>query len=895
MTPTKHTCMRHPVPSVAVAVCLSLVHLAQADATVLQVPSPHATIQAAIDLAAPADTVLVDPGVYTENIDFLDKNIVVGSRFLLTADSTFVAQTVIAGGQQGSVVRITGGQNQTAALVGCTLMDGRATRGGGIWCDNASPTLSWLIVRDNEAFRPPSAPSPIPIMMHLSTVDTTGVGGGIYIHNGTPRLLHVRLEDNVAAEYGGGIAVVEAEPPMEEILIRGNAGTYGAGLYCHKASPVITNVTAVGNRGTGVHCEEGSSPQVTHAVINRNTGRGIALLDNSNPTLRHVEVRRNEGGGIMCFWSSPVLTDVVVADHSPWGSGSGTGGIDCSNSNPILERVVLRGNDGVYGGGIHARDSSPVLTDCEIIGNTASNGGGGASFWWESRPVLTRVTMVNNSEDYWGGGGLHLTRGASAVLRQVTIAHNTAVHGGGISVGTESTVEFDPDLPSRIYLNAAAVGNDLHVREPENLPGGTIPVYLDTFTVQSPAASHAFPLDAFDFVVGAGLVVPIEADLYVDPDGTDENSGTSPADPLRTIRRALSIVAADSLNPRTVHLARGRYSAETNGEPFPVYASDYVTLSGAGAGQTVLDGGGTRTVVRSLDVAGAGFERLTLANGGGPHRAALDIMAGSDLRVRRVAVVDSRDAGFHIGIEIGGSSPVLSNLTVSGHAGWAIIVGNGAHPVLLNSVLWDNDRQIHVNNAGALTIAFSDVAGGPSAVEAQVDTVIVEWEEGNIDADPLFVDADAGDYRLAAGSPAVDRGTATFVVDGTEVLDLGPDDYAGLAPDLGAFEHPGPTAVTAPPAAGPRQSRLHQNHPNPFNAGTRIAYAVAEAGSVKLEVYDALGRPVATLVSGRREAGPHAVLWDGTVSEGVRAAAGVYFSRLSTARGVQVRRMELVP
>ena len=61
----------------------------------------------------------------------------------------------------------------------------------------------------------------------------------------------------------------------------------------------------------------------------------------------------------------------------------------------------------------------------------------------------------------------------------------------------------------------------------------------------------------------------------------------------------------------------------------------------------------------------------------------------------------------------------------------------------------------------------------------------------------------------------------------------------------------------------PATAALASNYPNPFTHTTTIEYAVPVSGRVRLSVYDILGREVATLVDGVRQAGAHAAVFDG--------------------------------
>jgi hypothetical protein len=93
----------------------------------------------------------------------------------------------------------------------------------------------------------------------------------------------------------------------------------------------------------------------------------------------------------------------------------------------------------------------------------------------------------------------------------------------------------------------------------------------------------------------------------------------------------------------------------------------------------------------------------------------------------------------------------------------------------------------------------------------------------------------------------------------------------------------------------PSTYALDQNYPNPFNPTTTIKYQLPEDGNVSLKIYDELGREVALLADGLKEAGYYSVMIDGS-----RLSSGVYFARFTVrpqdgkAPFVQTRKLMLL-
>jgi flagellar hook assembly protein FlgD len=87
---------------------------------------------------------------------------------------------------------------------------------------------------------------------------------------------------------------------------------------------------------------------------------------------------------------------------------------------------------------------------------------------------------------------------------------------------------------------------------------------------------------------------------------------------------------------------------------------------------------------------------------------------------------------------------------------------------------------------------------------------------------------------------------------------------------------------------------LSQNYPNPFNPSTNIEYSIPIKGAVKLQIFDILGRSIATVVDEVQDAGIYHTTWTGKTNNGSAISSGVYFYRLESGSFSKTARMLLL-
>jgi hypothetical protein len=279
-------------------------------------------------------------------------------------------------------------------------------------------------------------------------------------------------------------------------------------------------------------------------------------------------------------------------------------------------------------------------------------------------------------------------------------------------------------------------------------------------------------------------------------------------------------------------------------------------------------------------------EPQTTSNGGGIYCAGSDPMMHNNIIVNNAA--EGNSGG---GIYFYNSEPVLTNELIgrnyAGEYGGGIFIDGVSTLVINNTIIWGDSALltgdgIFIDFPSVAFISYSDLQ----------DSL---WQgTGNLNVDPQFRDPDNGDFHLMAidcgdlnDSPCIDAGDPALVDSvlncnwglGSVTSDMGP--YGGNVT--------APVGIEDGELQLPRETNLSQNYPNPFNGETIIEYLLPTDSHVNLDIYDLLGRHVATLVDSDRDAGIYRVVWSANDSP-----SGVYFYRVRTAHYSETKSMTLL-
>ena len=187
----------------------------------------------------------------------------------------------------------------------------------------------------------------------------------------------------------------------------------------------------------------------------------------------------------------------------------------------------------------------------------------------------------------------------------------------------------------------------------------------------------------------------------------------------------------------------------------------------------------------SADISGCSLSGNTASAGAGIHCA---YSSSPDVSNCTIDGNSAANEGGGIGC-FSFSSPTIANCTITennARTGGGGSFSSSSHPSITNCILWGNSAvsagsEMALQYNSSLAVDYSDVEGGEAHSHMDLSSSL-DWGDGNIDSDPVFIEDD--DYHLTEASPCVDAGADAGVYDDIDG-DMRPQ---GMGYDMGSDE-----------------------------------------------------------------------------------------------------------
>ena len=465
----------------------------------------------------------------------------------------------------------------------------------------------------------------------------------------------------------------------------------------------------------------------------------------------------------------------------------------------VLDGLTIQNGYADQGAGIYNTcNSSLIIANCSISGNDAYDDGGGIYNYYSSLKTINSVISNNRTECYHGGAVFNDCGEVSILDSEVSGNSATELGGGfynlrGAFTITDSEITGNTSqyLGGGLYnYQGTYVINNSEISENQSLNGGGIYNEIGKVTVTNSVISQnssynngggIFSCDSLTITEsdvtlnsaynGSGIYVE-SGELAVTGSSISGNTAMAAGGAIY-INEGTASVAKSVISKNYGEYAGGGIYVFENAELTVVSSSIMENISSQGGGAFIY---GKATVADSLikenssDVGGAFFVL-------------------SDLTVTNSVIANNSTTNSGGGFYNDTGTLTVTNCTIAGNSAMESEYSGGSGICNYSTAI--------VNNTIILDSIYFESEWGGSISGSNNLSDFTGWDSGsnNIVYDssqPLFVDAENGDFHLIEGSQAVDAGDNALAVDANGVAlayDLdGSPRISNNVVDIGAYE-----------------------------------------------------------------------------------------------------------
>ncbi|MBB4119762.1 hypothetical protein GGR32_002068, partial [Mesonia hippocampi] len=678
--------------------------------------------------------------------------------------------------------------------------------------------------------------------------ETTGsiLSGDIYGNN-TNNAYHVVISTNDignALLNGFTLTRGNADGGMNIITVNGQTiwKTNGSGIYNHSSSLSLTNISITNNtaaQGGGVY-NFNSSPNLTNVSIVNNTA--------------------NYGGGINNTNSSPNLTNVMITNNTAdWG-----GGMYNTNSSPSLTNVSIANNTAATGGGMQNFNNSLSTINNSIVWGEITNGYG-SSYAAEHSLVEggsdttngnINATNLNDTDIFTdpANGDYSLKNGSPAINtgdnniytgdinNDTDLAGNPRLYDNIIDIGAFESlpISISPDANNILYVNKNVTGGNGSGDSWAN----AIPELADALFWANNNQDPNWITTPLQIWVAKGTYLP---DKGRNVSNNDRNAtfqlvtGVEIYGGFEGVVTEIELSDRDWISNETIlsgnidgdnTLANNSYHVVTgSGADFTAILDGFTVTKGNANGSNPNYGGGGIFIYNSSQNGSPTLSNLRITKNEASHTGGGIFSYNSSFKLFNVEISENT-AKFGGGIYTTVGHPKLLNVALYNNS--ANRTGGGINSTdeitLTNLSIYNN---LASNDGGGLyntgkaniqnSIFWGNSAGGngnQTHTDALYGTAptyknsLIQDNDlsvigiGNLDGTAylpgmIFADFSAGDYTLAPGSVAINKGGNQVYSDADGDLQ-NDNDLAGnprldaTIIDLGAYEFQGASTPPTP-------------------------------------------------------------------------------------------------